>query len=212
MKSSRTHRIQRIATLSYSALRAVLLTATSLGVVATNCADAQSDFEGPPIHYHTAPVNDAVAKLQTALEQGDQSLDWSSTNGWLSSILDALDIPISSQTLVFSKTSLQLSRISPQRPRALYYNDDVYVGWVQHGDVVELSAVDPQQGAIFYTVAQKQDGPVITRDRGHCNVCHASSRTQNVPGFLVRSTFPGRDGTPLYALGTTTAIFRIARF
>jgi hypothetical protein len=76
---------------------------------------------------------------------------------------------------------------------------------VQKGDVLEVSAVDPHQGAIFYTVSQKAepgDQPVIQRDQGHCAVCHASSRTENVPGYLVRSVFPGRSGTPLYGLGT----------
>ena len=177
---------------------------SSVLVTGSMNGSAQSDFDGPPINYPTAPVNDAVAQLQSAIETGSKSLEWDSKNGWLSSILYALDVPTSSQTLVFSKTSLQISRISPLRPRALYFNDDVYVGWVQNGDVVELSAVDPNQGAIFYTIAQNAGEPVITRDRGHCNVCHASSRTQNVPGFLVRSTFPGRDGTPHYSLGTTT--------
>jgi len=37
---------------------------------------------------------------------------------------------------VFSQTSFQLRKISPQRPRAIYFNDDVYVGWVRGGGVV----------------------------------------------------------------------------
>ena len=178
--------------------------ATVLVVALPTCAFAQAYFEGPPINYSSAPVHDAVAKLKKAIERGEKAIEWNTDNGWLTSVLDALDVPTSSQTLVFSKTSLQISRINPRRPRALYFSDDVYVGWVQHGDVIELSAVDPQQGAIFYTLAQKEGRAEIRRDRGHCNVCHASSRTQNVPGFLVRSTFPGRDGTPLYSLGTKT--------
>ena len=182
----------------------VVLLVSSPAVLPISIADAQSDFEGPPIHYHSAAVDDAVARLKEALASGQQELQWNADNGWLASLLDALDVPVESQTLVFSKTSLQISRITPRRPRALYFNDDVYVGWVQNGDVVEVSAVDVTQGAIFYTVSQKEGQPTITRDRGHCNVCHASSRTQNVPGFLVRSTFPGRDGTPFYSLGTQT--------
>jgi len=174
-------------------------------VLAVACSvKAQSDFDGPPIHYQTAPVDDAIARLKRALDQGETSLTWDPKNGWLSSLLEELQVPISTQTLVFSKTSLQLSRITPQKPRALYFNDEVYVGWVQHGDVLELSAVDPMQGPIFYTISQSSDRAEITRDRGQCIVCHASSRTQNVPGFLVRSTFPGRDGTPFYGLGTQT--------
>ncbi len=165
----------------------------------------QSDFEQPPIEYHSAPVNDAIEQLRQALETEQTQLQWDENNGWLSALLEKLDVPVSSQTLVFSKTSLQISRITPDRPRALYFNDDIYIGWVQDGDVVELSAVDPKQGPIFYSVSQKKgEQPVISRDRGHCIVCHASSRTQNVPGYLVRSVYPSRNGTPHYGLGTTT--------
>lgn len=80
--------------------------------------------------------------------------------------------------LVFSKTSLQRERISPARPRAIYFSDDAYVGWVQYGRVLEISAVDPRQGAIFYTLAQRMaEQPRFVRDRGDCLACHASSRT-----------------------------------
>lgn len=176
-----------------------------LGVAFSSKASAQTDFEQEPINYYTSPVHDAMHRLKVAIEAGDKELQWDEKTGWLTAVLKTLDVPVSSQTLVFSKTSLQLTRINPSRPRALYFNDDVYVGWVQKGDVLEVSAVDPHQGAIFYTVSQNYqpgDQPVIKRDQGHCAVCHASSRTENVPGYLVRSVFPGRSGTPLYGLGT----------
>jgi hypothetical protein len=117
--------------------------------------------------------------------------------------LAELEVPSSSQTLVFSKTSLQLHRISPRRPRALYFNDDVYVGYCQRGDVLELAATDPEQGAIFYTLEQSaESAPRLVRDRGNCLACHASSRTQDVPGYLVRSVFPDRSGRPKLGSGT----------
>ncbi len=176
-----------------------------VAIIVSRASLAQSDFEQAPIEYHTAAVHDAVEQLRQAIESESEQLEWDEKNGWLSALLEKLNVPISSQTLVFSKTSLQISRIMPSRPRALYFNDDVYVGWVQHGEVVELSAVDPKQGPVFYSVAQKKGAkPVITRDRGHCIVCHSSSRTQSVPGYLVRSVYPGSNGTPHYGLGTTT--------
>ncbi|MBI1310336.1 hypothetical protein GC176_03435 [bacterium] len=166
---------------------------------------AQLEFENEPINYHTTPTTDRIARLITAIDQGKAELTWDETHGWLPSILTQLDVPRSSQTLVFSKTSLQLSRISTHRPRALYFNDDTYVGWVQRGDVVELAAVDPVQGTIFYTLAQKDHQPPdIRRDKGNCLVCHASTRTKGVPGLLVRSVFPSEDGQPHFGLGTLT--------
>ena len=89
----------------------------------------QDGFERPPIDYMNAEVHDPVALLAAKLKAGEVSLDYDKTFGYLKSVLKALDVPVSSQTLVFSKTSLQLQRISPRRPRSLYFNDDVYVGY-----------------------------------------------------------------------------------
>jgi len=117
----------------------------------------------------------------------------------------ALDVPVNSQTLVFSKTSLQLQRISPHTPRSLYFNDDVYVGYCQYGDVLEFAATDAKQGATFYTLSQDIElTPKFVRDRGGCLSCHASSRTQNIPGYLVRSVFPDAAGRPKLGSGTFT--------
>lgn len=162
-------------------------------------------FGGPPIHYMTAEVNDPVAKLSAKLEAGEIELAYDDKHGYLKSVLEALDVPISSQTLVFSKTSLQLQRISPRTPRALYFNDDVYVGFCQRGDVLEFAATDAKQGATFYTMKQSADGPPkVIRDKGICLSCHSSSRTQDVPGYLVRSVFADFSGRPVFGEGTFT--------
>ena len=164
---------------------------------------AQAAFESDPINYHTAPVRDPVARLQQRIDAGEVTLRFESPHGYLKSVLDALQVSPVSQMLVFSKTSLQIQRISPQTPRALYFNDDVYVGWVPHGDVMEASAVDPQQGTVFYTLAQDGGGkPRFVRDRGDCLSCHASSRTSDVPGLLVRSVFTAPSGQPHFGAGS----------
>jgi len=166
---------------------------------------AQRDIDREPIHYRTAAVNDAIAQLQTKLDSGEATLAWDDKHGWLPSVLKHLQVPLSSQTLVFSKTSLQFSKITPHRPRVLYYNDDVYIGAVQYGEVVEVSAVDAKQGAIFYTLPQKKSPkPRFKRDQGQCLACHQNHSTQNVPGYLMRSVYPGADGNPIFSLGTTT--------
>lgn len=171
--------------------------------VATPLAAQSAGYERPPIDYLNAEVHDPVAKLAAKLDAGEIDLDHDDRFGYLPAMLAALDIPVSSQTLVFSKTSLQLHRISPRRPRAIYFNDDVYVGYCQNGDVLELAATDPRQGATFYTVKQSaKRPPKVTRDRGQCLSCHASSRTQDVPGYLVRSVFVDAAGHPM--LGTHT--------
>ncbi|TWU40897.1 hypothetical protein [Novipirellula artificiosorum] len=170
----------------------------------SSVAFAQSThFEKPPISYHDAPVHDRASRLAEGLKSSQKSLVWDEDHGYLKSLLSELEVPISSQTLVFSKTSLQLQRISPRTPRALYFNDDTYVGWCQQGDVVEIAVTDPQQGAIFYTLEQSQsDAPRLVRDRGQCLTCHSSSRTQDVPGYLVRSMFIDPRGYPKFGSGT----------
>ena len=175
----------------------------------TTAVGQQDSFGGPPINYMTAGVNDRVAQLQAKLEDGSIQLQFDDRQGYLSAVLKALQISPESQTLVFSKTSLQLNRISPRMPRALYFNDDVYVGWCQRGDVLELAATDAKQGAMFYTLEQSATGkPKFVRDKGQCLSCHASGRTQNVPGYLMRSVTTEASGRPVFSSGTSTTTDR----
>lgn len=166
-------------------------------------AVAQLNFEKAPILYSDSEPDDPVARLSGELREGTRRLQWEPRHGYLKSLLAALDIPASSQTLVFSKTSLQVSRISPARPRAVYFSDDVYVGWVQQGDMIELSAADPQLGGTFYTLEQQpEQNPVLQRQTSRCLQCHGSTHTRRIPGHIVRSVYPDRSGQPVYRLGT----------
>ncbi len=114
----------------------------------------QMEFERDPIAYFDRPPADPIAHLQARIDSGDVTLDFDSQRGYLPAVLRALDVLPSSQMLVFSKTSFQLTRITPQRPRAVYFNDATYVGWVQDGDVVEISTVDPCAGSdVLHVVA-----------------------------------------------------------
>ncbi|MFO0263309.1 MAG: hypothetical protein ACK53V_16915 [Planctomycetota bacterium] len=172
-------------------------------------AFAQFDYEQLPIAYSQTEAQDRIARLVEAVESGERQLRWDEQQGWLPALLEALDVSPESQTLVFSKTSLQIRHISPQNPRALYFSDDSYLGYVPGGDLIELSAVDPQLGPVFYTVEQRRrERPRILRDETQCLTCHSTGKTQGVPGYLVRSVFAGADGQPLYGLGTTTTDHR----
>ncbi len=184
------------------------LTAMAL-ILAAGPAAAQLQFESEPINYQDAPVHDRIAQLQQKVDKGEIQLSYEGRRGYLRDVLRLLEVPPSSQALVFSQTSFQLRKISPHRPRAVYFNDDTYVGWVQGGDVIEFAAVDPQQGAIFYTLDQQRvSQPKFLRDRGQCMTCHASSRTQGVPGLLIRSVYADADGRPQLGSGTFTTDHR----
>jgi hypothetical protein len=153
-------------------------------------------FSEEPINYRTAPVSDPVYKLQQRLDQGEVKLKYEPGRGFLKSVLELLDVPISSQTLVFSKTSFQFRKISPQTPRALYFNDDVYVGHVRDGKVLELVSFDPNQGAIFYILDEHEaEKPVFERAELDCTQCHVAAGTRGVPGVLLRSIYTKPTGT-----------------
>lgn len=150
--------------------------------------------------------SDPVAHLQKQLESGTIKLDHNGRNGYLDSVLRLLAIPPSSQSLVFSRTSFQRDRISPSNPRALYFNDDTYVGWVRGGDLMELAATDRQLGTIFYTLDQRKpaDGtaPSLKRETQACLQCHGGAMTRDTPGLLVRSVYPDSAGLPVLSAGT----------
>jgi hypothetical protein len=155
----------------------------------------------PAIGYATAPLHDPVSSLQAQLKAGKVKLEFDAQHGYLPAVLGALNVPVSSQVLVFSKTSFQAPRIAPRTPRALYFNDEVSVGWVPGGDVVELASLDPERGVVFFTLDQERlSKPSIDR-RGECLQCHASGGTVGVPGLVVRSVFPELSGMPLFHAG-----------
>jgi len=168
-------------------------------------------FSDPPINYR-GEVNDPVAQLQRRVETGAVTLQWDATHGYLKAVLNALHVPISSQTLVFSKTSFQYRKISPRTPRALYFNDDVYVGKVHDGKALEIVSFDAMQGAIFYLLDDRPvERPTFQRAELDCTVCHVTPNTRSVPGVLIRSIFPTATGTqsartPSYLVGNETPL------
>ncbi|MBL8819045.1 MAG: hypothetical protein JNL58_23655 [Planctomyces sp.] len=166
---------------------------------------AVDEFEKEPILYSASSPENRVSALKTRIETGDLTLARTPEHGYLPALLEALDVPVESQTLVFSKTSLQMRRISPRTPRAIYFNDDVYVGFCQSGDVLEISAVDPKLGTVFYTLDQHSpEKPVIQRQTESCLVCHSSSRMEGVPGHIIRSLYVDAGGQPLLSAGSRT--------
>jgi hypothetical protein len=97
---------------------------------------------------------------------------------------------------------LQRQRINPRTPRAIYFGDDAYVGFCQKGDLIEVAAVDPQLGTVFYSLNQKKaDRPRFTRQTDNCLICHSSSFNQGYPGQVVRSVYADGMGLPVLSSG-----------
>jgi len=170
-------------------------------------------FGDAPINYRSENLDDPIARLQKQLDSGDVKLEYEAGRGYLRPVLRALRVPASSQTLVFSKTSFQFPKISPQRPRALYYNDDIYVGRVHDAPSLEFISFDPTQGAIFYILNdQATEHPRFERAALDCVQCHvAANSTRGVPGVMLRSVFTSPSGTqaagtPSYITGQDSAL------
>ena len=158
--------------------------------------------EHPAIEYATSPVSDVVDRLNARLETGEAALTFDAGSGYLRSLLRALDVPERSQMLVLSRTGVQRAFTSPGNPRALFFNEQVSVGYIRHSPFLELIAHDPDQGAVFYTLDQKPAArPVLSRQRG-CLSCHVATATLDVPGFMTRSLSALADGTPTLRFGS----------
>ena len=177
-----------------------LISVAALALVQLNDGVFLLSPDHPAIQYSTNPTNDPVSELNRKVQEGKVHLKFEGAQGYLRSVLEALNVPIESQMMVFSKTSVQSHLIRPDNPRTLYFNDSVTVGLV-HGGFVELAALDPRQGVVFYTLDQSvEDKPVLVRRNG-CLSCHVSYATQGVPGMLVRSVVTASDGRALQQFG-----------
>ena len=183
----------------------VSLAAVLVTFMADSLLQADDEFERAPILYSESTPANRVSDVQSQIDSGELNLEYSLEFGYLPALLKVLQVPVESQSLVFSKTSLQMRRISPRTPRAIYFNDDVYVGFCQSGEVLEISAVDPQLGTVFYSLDQRQmDRPQIVRRTDNCLVCHSSSRVEGVPGHVIRSLYVDNSGQPLLSGGSRT--------
>jgi hypothetical protein len=166
--------------------------AGAIGVAAQRPGAFGESRNHPAIAYGTAPVNTPVTALNTLIEAGATRLEFDAVTGYLKPVLDALHVPVESQVLVYSQTSFQARKINQQNPRAIYFNDTVAVGFIRGGDLLEVSAQDPRQGTIYYTVAQSPaERPTLGRQES-CLSCHLSWDTLAVPGPFVMSTHPRR--------------------
>ena len=156
---------------------------------------------GPdPINYFAESTDDAIIRLQQRLDSGDLSFSDRQHSGHLLDVLQALEISVESQTLVFSKTSLNQPLIGPKNPRAIYFNDDVTIGWVPGAVAIEIALQDARKGTVFYTRPvhphEDETAPIKFRRDTRCTACHVSARTLNVPGHIVGSFLTAANGQP----------------
>jgi hypothetical protein len=144
----------------------------------------------PAIKYLTADTDTVVDRLNQKLREGSAKLVFDEKTGYLKSVLDLLNVPVESQVLVYTQTSLQAQHIKMDNPRAIYFNDTVSVGYIRGAGLIEIVAQDANMGSVFYVVHQTNVAqPNFGRDQ-QCLRCHLSWDTLGVPGLSVLTTFP----------------------
>jgi len=176
-------------------MRVVAFVVLLLSVGPAPAQHAFNDFEEAPHQYWRTPPQDAATRLHQRLEAGEVRLPGGDPLTFLKAYLRELGVPEASQTLVFSKTALQRQIVHAGNPRALYFNEDVSVGYIPGGRI-EVSAVDPALGAVFYIFdPPSAAGEVPAFERPvRCLGCHAGSFTNFLPGLMTNSVFTQEDG------------------
>jgi hypothetical protein len=180
-------------------MRRCLVTAIAVFLVSLTAVSAQrggwfiESRDHPAIRYSTGPASNPIATLNQKLLDGAVELSRDPITGYLGSVLDALEIPRESQVTVFSPTSFQASRINLKNPRTLYFNDEISIGWVRTGPVLEVATLDAEQGTIFYMLEQDAEGIPQFERNDDCLACHLTRDTLGVPGLVVYSVAPLAD-------------------
>jgi hypothetical protein len=171
------------------------LIASAFAALVVFAADRLEDttyvpYEHKAIQYFETPTDEAVKRLDDSIDAGKARLDFEAGGlGYLPSLLKQLGVNVDSQVLVFSQTSFQATLISAQSPRAVYFNDDIAIGFVQHGEVMEVSSLDPKQGVIFYTLNTGKAAKPSFGRREVCLQCHQGGQTLGVPGLVISSQY-----------------------
>lgn len=172
------------------AIAATLLIANVAIAIAQRPDAYTGSREHPAIAYNTTSVHTIVEDINSKLDAGTLKFTFDNTSGYLHSALAAFGLPVESQMLVYTGTSLQAPKINMQNPRAIYFTDTLAMAWVRTGVVLEVAAQDPKQGTIYYTLDQTPAGTPHFSRQLSCLSCHLAWDTLAVPGPLVLSTFP----------------------
>jgi hypothetical protein len=169
----------------------------AIGFIAT-CLSSPLPSRGDPrdkLGGSTATGRSAISTFNEAIETGGVTPAFEPRSGYLRSVLKYFRISTESQIVVFSQASFQANLINQENPRAVYFNDDIAVGWVRGSSSIEVAAFDPERGIAFYRLEQTANEKPRFRRDDSCLACHQSERTTGVPGLFVLSTPSIRDGS-----------------
>lgn len=154
-------------------------------------------FEKPPHDYWTRALRDPFSVWLEKVAKGEAVVPTGSEIEVMRGFLKIFSVPVSSQMMVYSATSRQ-TIISPYRPRALYFKEDLYIGFVPGGRI-EVASIDPEAGPVFRIFNFPQgDRAVIQPDRSdRCMQCHAGHDNHQLPKLVIDSVIVNHEGGSL---------------
>lgn len=159
-------------------------------------AAAPQRFETAPHDYWTRPLTDPFTAWLKKVQSGEAQVPRGDEITVVREFLRIFDIPVTSQMLVYSATSRQ-TLISPYRPRALYFNEEVYLGFVPGGRI-EVASIDPQAGPVFYIFNFLGGSAPFQPDRSdRCMQCHAGHDNHQLPKLVMDSVIVNHEGGSL---------------
>ena len=166
----------------------------------TGFSQFYNDYELEPHGYFSKDAKDPVTLLMKRIQRGEVLIKEPNGKPLVERLLRELGLNKDTQVLVFSRTSLQRREVSYSNPRALYFNESVYLGWMPNGRI-EIASFDPELGPIFYFQRELDDAssPLLARTRS-CLGCHAGDATNFLPGSLGRSVYPDKSGRSLRSI------------
>ncbi|MEM6279161.1 MAG: hypothetical protein AAF733_06760 [Verrucomicrobiota bacterium] len=159
---------------------------------------AFNDFDLPPHNYFEGEADDSMTRLLARVENGEHDFGTETGLPLVRKMLADLNIPESSQILVFSQTSLQRGLIAPDNPRAMFFNEETHLAWMPGGKI-EILSFDPSKGGMFFLEVPPEnpgDRVAFTKSQ-RCLGCHRGSATNFLPGSLGRSHFTSVQGRRL---------------
>lgn len=168
-----------------------LLSTVAVGVSQQRRTGAfDQSINHPAIKYLVADTDTVVDRMNAKLRDGSAKLVWNEQTGYLRSVLDLLQLPVESQVMVYTQTSLQAQHIRMDNPRAIYFNDNVAVAYIHGAGLLEIVAQDSAMGSVFYTINEVPVAQATAGRDTQCLRCHLSWDTLGVPGLSVLTTFP----------------------
>lgn len=175
--------------------KALLLTLFILPTLAV--AQLPYDRDYPALNYAEAETHDAASLLFEDIQAGRIQLEYRGERGYLESLLTLLNIDDTSQLLVFSKTARKSRFVTPETPRALYFNDEVYIGYIPETNTLEIASMDPNLGPVFFDIPQDAEAAMeLNRQTSRCLRCHdtMSNTGRGTPRFMMSSRLVDSNG------------------